>query len=215
MWRLVLLLALIVSWGAGGCGPGDRAWLALRVHAPDPAAPDGVRRFPPFGEPDRVRLQVFRSDDVLGKPVVDLDRAWEEIEQTDEGTRFLLVTVNSNEDKDYAYILRLASVVDEAVDECGALGQIKAAPGEKVPLDLHTHEGDCTQTLCQNDGDCIGERYCLAFECHPGTVCGLCPPGAYCDAQSDQCSGACGSGATLCSHDYVCCGQVCAPACPL
>jgi len=213
--RWLLAWLVVIAEVASGCGPDERAWLALRVHAGAPDGPGGTRRFPPYGEPDRVRLQVFRSDDVLGSPVAKLDRAWDQLEESDSGSKYVLVTVASNRDREHAYILRLSSLVGDAVDECGAVGQIRAAPGEKVLLDLHTHQGDCMQTLCQNDDDCIGERYCLDFECHPGTACGSCPSGAYCDTVSGQCAGACGSGATLCTFDHICCGEVCALSCPL
>ena len=216
--RLVWFYAILAVYG---CGPqADTAYLALRVHSPAPTAGQ-TRRFPPnLPAPLDVHVQVFKSTDLLGTPAADVDVAWADLDvDPDSGSRYLLVGVTSNQGKDYSYLLKLESIVDDGngglvVDECGVIGQIVAAPGQKLALDISTHLDACSRLLCQRDSDCVGEsRYCLSFECQDRASCDQCPPGAYCDTGYDQCAGSCTQDDD-CTSDFGCCQGICSASCP-
>ncbi len=214
----LFLIVWIVSLGA--CGQqGDIAYLALRVHSQSGPA-GSLRRFPPnLPAPLDVHVQVSKSTDLLGRPAADVDIAWDDLAvDPDSGSRYLLVGVPSNAGKDFTYLLKLESVVGDGngglvVDECGVVGQIVAAQGDKIALDISTHLEGCSRLLCQRDSDCVGEsRYCLSFECQDRAACDQCPPGAYCD-DFDWCAGACDE-ATDCTDDFGCCHGICSASCP-
>jgi hypothetical protein len=102
------------------------------------------------------------------------------------------------------------------VDECGAVGNIVAEKGAKVRLVLDTHLGDCGDLLCSHEGHCIGDRYCLSFECQDGRACSTdddCPQGAYCN-DLGSCDSACDAASSRCTGDYPCCGGICSVHCP-
>ena len=198
------------------------ATLSIQVHSP--SGPEGsLRRFPPNTPlPDRIQVQVFRAfsedDDILkDKAVDDIDEAWEDLsEDPISQKKHLLITVPSNAEKDYTYVLRLASLIETVVDECGTIGNIAAEKGKKVRLDIYTHLGDCSRLPCSHDGHCVGARYCLSFECHSGGTCVTnddCPEGAYCNEQN--CDSDCTVGDSLCTGaDTSCCGGICSIHCP-
>jgi hypothetical protein len=221
---LVVLVFILASCG----DPDDLTILSIQVHSPSGSA-DSLRRFPPNTPlPERIQVQVYKAfaedQDMLKDPVRNVDEAWEDLEE-DPTTqkKYLLVTVRSNAEKDYTYVLRLASLVanpveagDLYVDECGSIGNIKAEKGQKVRLDIHTHLGDCSQMPCGHDGHCIGERYCLSFECQASGACNTnadCPQGAYCNDQS-ACDSSCEPSNSRCTSDYLCCGGICSIHCP-
>jgi len=150
---------------------------------------------------------------------------WEDLpEDPASGKKYLLITVPSNADKDYTYVLHLASLVENAaepdllyVDECGVIGNIRAEKGAKVRLDMYTHLGDCSQLFCSHDGHCVGERYCLSFECKDGAACAVtddCPEGAYCN-ESGFCGSQCTTEESRCTGIYNCCGGICSVHCPV
>ena len=158
------------------------------------------------------------------KAVDDIDEAWEDLqEDPDTQKKYLLVSVPSNANKDYTYVLRLASLVENLaepgvlyVDECGTIGNIAAEKGAKVRLDIYTHLGDCSDLLCSHDGHCIGERYCLSFECQSGGACAVhddCPEGAYCN-DFGSCDSACSVEESRCTGIYACCAGICSVHCP-
>ena len=215
-----LLFLLCVSCG----GQEDLATLSIQVHSPS------LRRFPPNTPlPDEIRVQVFRTyaddSDILEDRVVDIQEAWDSLsEDPTSGKKFLLITVPSNAKKDYAYLLHLASLVENVaepgvlyVDECGVIGNIKAEKGAKVRLDIYTHLGDCSQLFCSHDGHCVGDRYCLSFECKDGATCAVhddCPEGAYCNEFS-HCDSRCTTDDSRCTGIYECCAGICSVHCPL
>jgi len=220
---LLLLVLLLAS-----CGPGDLATLSIQVHSPaDPTR--SLRRFPPNTPlPDEIRVQVLRAfaDDaaMLEDEAADVQVAWEDLEEDpSSGKKYLLITVPSNAGKDYSYVLRLASLVENAVepgvldvDECGVIGNIVAEKGSKVRLDIYTHLGDCSQLSCSHDGHCIGERYCLSFECKEGAACAVpddCPEGAYCN-EFGNCDSRCSADEPRCTGIYTCCAGICSIHCP-
>jgi len=219
----VLLVVLIASCG----GQGDLATLSIQVHSPS-GPEDSLRRFPPNTPlPDRLQVQVYRSfaddDGILeDRAVDDIDEAWEDLsEDPTSHKKHLLITVPSNAEKDYTYVLRLASLVENVaepgvldVDECGTIGNIVAEKGAKVRLDINTNLGDCGLP-CNHDGHCVGERYCLSFECQSGNTCTTsdnCPEGAYCDGQN--CDSGCSDTGSQCPVTHPCCGGICSIHCP-
>ncbi|MBW1808821.1 MAG: hypothetical protein JRJ19_05395 [Deltaproteobacteria bacterium] len=219
----VFLICLLALSGLS-CGHSDDAYLALKVNSP----PDGlndIRRFPPYmPSPLRVHVEIFKSTnlDPNEKPTLDLDQAWDELESDPvSGNKFMLITISANEDKDFEYLLRLSSIIEDGmggliVDECGVIGQIVAAKGAKVRLDMTTHLGACKILWCQKDQDCVGEdRYCLSFECQGRTACPAedCPDGAYCDGFG-FCAGAC-TADTECEDNFRCCQGMCSAHCPI
>ena len=170
-------------------------------------------------------FRAFSDDDgMLEDEEAEIDEAWEDL-QEDPITqkKYLLITVPSNTEKDYTYVLRLVSLIENAaesgvldVDECGTIGNIVAEKGAKVRLDIYTHLGDCSRLPCSHDGHCVGGRYCLSFECHSSDTCTTndeCPEGAYCNDQSN-CDSACIVGVARCTGDYYCCGGICSIHCP-
>jgi hypothetical protein len=216
----MLLILWIPVFAIAACGaPDNRATLAIKVTSPTDGD-DVLRRFPPnLPAPLNISVRVFRSDRLDKAPIVDIDEAWNDLEiDPDSGSRFLLVKVPANKEKEHTYLLRLASIVEDGlggleIDECGAIGRIVAAEGEKVRLPMSTHLGDCTPLLCQRDADCPGERrYCLSFECQDSQTCGMCPAGAYCDGYG-YCAGACETDAE-CEDDFRCCQGICSVHCP-
>ncbi len=225
MPRSAILLALVLA----SCGNlDDLTTLSIRVHSPSSSA-DSLRRFPPNTPlPERIQVRVYQSragdTDMLKEPVKHVDEAWDDLEE-DPTTqkKYLLVTVRSNAEKDYTYVLQLASLVanpveegDLYIDECGTIGNIQAEKGAKVRLDLHTHLDDCSRLPCGHDGHCIGERYCLSFECQSAGACTTsadCPEGAYCNDQG-ACDSSCTATDSRCTNDYTCCGGICSIHCP-
>ena len=220
----VYLICLLALPGLS-CGRSDDAYLALKVNSP-PDELNDIRRFPPnMPAPLNVRVEIFKSTDLdpNEKPTLDLDQAWDELESDPvSGNKYMLITIPANEDKDFEYLLRLSSIVDEdqgalEVDECGVIGRIVAAKGAKVRLDMTTHLGACKILMCQKDTDCVGEdRYCLSFECQDRTAgcpTAECPDGAYCDGFG-LCAGAC-TVDTECEDSFSCCQGMCSAHCPL
>lgn len=225
MNKAVVLLVLLCT----GCGGGnDLASLAIQIHSPT-GADRSLRRFPPNTPlPKEIRVQVFRSfpddADILQDRAAEIQQPWEELpEDASSGKKYLLVTVPSNADKDYTYVLHLASLVENEVepgvlyvDECGVIGNIRAEKGAKVRLDIYTHLGDCSQLFCSHDGHCVGERYCLSFECKDGAACTVtddCPEGAYCN-EFGACDSRCTTEESRCTGIYNCCGEICSVHCP-
>lgn len=221
---MIPLVLVLVSCG----NPAGLTTLSIQVHSPSGPA-DSLRRFPPYTPlPERIQVQVYKSraedNDMLEDPLRNVDEAWDDLGE-DPATRkkYLLVTVPSNAEKDYTYVLRLASLVantagsgDRYVDECGSIGNITAGIGAKVRLDIHTHLGDCSQLPCGHDGHCIGERYCLSFECQGDGACTTsadCPEGAYCN-DLGACDSSCTAASSRCTGDYTCCGGICSIHCP-
>lgn len=214
-WHLVITGVLLAGVG---CGGGDTSWLALRIHPADQAT--AWRRFPPASpEPLFVNVRVFRSDDPLGSPVANQDAEWAGMEKDpDSGQRFMRVAVPANDQREYEYLVRVSSVIDDGsggalVDECGVAAHVVAPAGMQVPVELVTHLGDCSPLLCQVRADCVGvARYCLSFECYDGSICGQCPAGAGCDA-AGKCSGDCGADDD-CTNGFGCCRGTCSSHCP-
>ncbi len=213
---MICLFALL----AISCGRSDEAYLALKVNSPSDQL-DDLRRFPPnMPAPLNVRVEIFKSTDLLGTAAYDLDQAWDDLESDPVSTKkYLLITIASNQDKDYSYLLRLSSIVQDGpgliVDECGVIGQIVAAKGDKVQLRMTTHLGACKILMCQKDQDCVGEnRYCLSFECQDRTPCPAeeCPEGAYCNGFG-HCAGACEIDSE-CEDTFLCCQGMCSAHCP-
>lgn len=220
----VLLVMFCVSCGGGD----DLASLSIRIHSPSGSGVS-LRRFPPYTPlPEEIRVQVFRSfaddADILADKVEDIQKAWDELpEDPVTQKKYLLITVPSNENEDYSYVLHLASLVENEmlpgelyVDECGVIGNIKAEKGAKVRLDIYTHLGDCNQLFCSHDGHCIGERYCLSFECQDSAACTVpddCPEGAYCN-EFGNCDSRCTAEDSRCTGIYKCCGGICSVHCP-
>ena len=211
---------LAVFFSLIACGQDDdSAYLALKVIS-TPYEDGALRRFPPnLPEPLNISVRVYRSDNLLGSPVVDINEAWEELEVDPESEKkYLLIPVKSNAGKNYNYLLRLASIVDDnqgglVIDECGVIGHIVASRGAKASLQLATHYGDCSKLICEKDGDCVGEnRYCLSFECQDRQACGNCPTGAYCD-EFGWCAGSCDIDED-CNDGFVCCQGMCSAHCP-
>ena len=222
-------MMMFVCFLAACGGQGDLATLSIQVHSPSGAG-GSLRRFPPNTPlPDRIQVQVFKAfsddDGMLKDKQAEVDEAWEDLQEDPNTQRkHLLITVPSNAEKDYTYVLRLASLIENAVepgvldvDECGTIGNIIAEKGAKVRLDIYTHLGDCSLLPCSHDGHCIGERYCLSFECQNARACATnndCPEGAYCNDQS-SCDSACIVGVARCTGDYRCCGGICSIHCPI
>ena len=198
------------------CGREDLAYMGIKISSPEQAA---LRRFPPgTPEPLFVNLRVFRSDALLGSWVTNLDLAWTELVPDQETRkRTVQVAVPPNAEKTYDYLLRVSSVIDDGnnglvADECAVAGFLKVAAGEKKQLNVSAHTGGCSPLLCQSASDCIGQRYCLAFECYDQQECGKCPAGAGCDADG-HCSGDCLDD-SWCTAAYRCCRGICSPHCP-
>jgi len=220
MNKAAVLLFLFCASCSGG---EDLASLSIQIHSPS------LRRFPPNTPlPEEIQVQVFRAfpDDngMLKDRVENIQERWEDLpEDPTTEKKYLLVTIPSNADKDYTYLLQLSSWVENAVepvvlyvDECGAIGNIRAEKGAKVRLDMYTHPGDCAQLLCSHDGHCIGERYCLSFECQDGAACTVtddCPEGAYCN-EFGACDSRCTTDDSRCTGIHYCCGGICSIHCP-
>ena len=200
-----------------GCGSGDTSWLALQIHSA--AGRASARRFPPNSpEPLWVNVRVFRSDDLLGPAVANEDAEWATMEtDPDSGQRLMRVAVPANQERNYEYLVRVSSVVDDGsggalVDECGVTAHVVAPAGLQVPVELVTHPGDCSPLLCQVRSDCVGlKRYCLSFECYDETICGQCPAGAGCDL-AGNCSGDCQT-EDDCTDGFGCCRGTCSSHC--
>lgn len=199
------------------CGEGeDLAYLGVKISATGEGT---ARRFPPgTPEPLFVNLRVYRSDDLLGAAVMNLDAAWADLVPDEEtGKRTMKAAVPANADKPFDYLLRVSSVVDDGsgglvIDECGVGGFLEVAAGEQRQVKVSTHAGSCSPLLCQSRANCLGQRYCLAFECYDRQECGLCPAGAGCDAES-LCSGDCIDD-SQCTSGFRCCRGICSPHCP-
>jgi hypothetical protein len=222
-------LAVLLVLACVSCGDGDDlASLSIQIHSP--SGPGGsLRRFPPNTPlPKEIRVQIFRSfaddSDLLADKAVDIQEVWEDLpEDPTSGKKYLLITVPSNAEKDYTYVLHLASLVENVVepevlyvDECGVIGDIRAEKGDKVRLDIYTHLGDCSELFCSHDGHCIGSRYCLSFECKDGAACMVpddCPEGAYCN-EFGFCDSLCTTEESRCTGVYRCCGGICSVHCP-
>lgn len=215
-WMLPALLA--------ACGSAEESWIGLRLVPPAPPPVPRVRNFPPYGEPERVQVVVWKTSAPLGKPAAEIDAAWDSLPQNPNRpeSRYLLFSVKSNAGSGDPYLLKVASRVPDArnelyTDVCGIIGAIELVPGEKRALTVGLHMGDCGLP-CARKSDCIGSRYCLGFECQEGKACaddGECPAGAHCDLSRGMCSGDCDPAQDACPSPYHCCQTVCAQGCGL
>lgn len=214
-----MLSALLVA----ACGAGAESWIGLRLSPPEAKTPD-LRNFPPYGEPERVQVAVWKSSAPLSKPVAEIDTAWAALPQNPNRpeSRYLLFSVKPNAGAGDPYLLKVASRVRDAGDElytdvCGTIGAIELAPGEKRALSVGLHMGDC-RLPCSKKSDCIGSRFCLGFECQEGAACASsqdCPAGASCDLSRGICSADCDPAQDACPTPYRCCQTVCALSCGL
>ncbi|MBN2497182.1 MAG: hypothetical protein JXR96_21495 [Deltaproteobacteria bacterium] len=224
---------------ASGCEAEERAQLSIRIISPR-AGDSDLRGFSdPEHPPEYIQIMVCRSSDTA-TPIVNMDEAWDNLKE-DSGKKYLLIDIPPNEEDGDPYILQLASKVSVDggfdVDECGTIGNILAARGAKVRLDVATHEEDCFW-LCSQDEHCAGGAYCLSFECYPqpqhtctvdedcttGAICdgGICDPpciedtdcptGAHCD--QGTCNAQCGMGLPECLGHFNCCAGICSQSCP-
>jgi hypothetical protein len=208
-----------------GCGPDQSTQIAIRIHMAAPADRQ-LRGFTPDNPPVWVAAEVVRSSELsieagTYQPEASVQPAWADME-TDPvtGRRYLLLDVAPNAGQADPYLLRVASLVPDGLDQpvpdaCGVVGGIETSTGEKKSVDLVAHTGDC-QMICANDLRCVGPRYCLGFECQAPlaqdcTADADCPNGAWCDGTS--CSGRCGDLLPDCRSGYRCCAGVCAPSC--
>jgi hypothetical protein len=183
-----------------------------------------ARNFPPYGEPERVRVTVWKSSAPLGKPAAEIDSAWDDLPANPNRpeSRYLLFSVKPNAGSSDPYLLRVASLVRDAGDElyadvCGTVGAIELVPGEKRALTVGLHIGDCGLP-CSRKSDCIGSRFCLGFECQEGVACAEsaeCPAGAFCDPSRNLCVADCDPSQDSCPSPYRCCQTVCAQSCGL
>lgn len=217
---LGLLIAAAVS-AISTCGSEDEnAALVIRVRSAANMS-DALRAFNPANPPERVALYVLRSSNPSGDSVARVEVAWNELEKDPlTGRRFILVSVPANKGRDDPYLLRLGSIVKNPntqefeADACGAVGQIVAAPGAKVLVEIVAHAGPC-QALCSRDSDCPNDHYCASFECWDQTQCAIdddcTPAGAYCF--DETCRATCSSTDDPCLNPAFCCGEICSVHC--
>lgn len=214
---------ILSAFLAAACGADSESWIGLHLVPPATEAPQ-LRNFPPYGEPERVQVAVWKSSAPLSKPVAEVDAAWAELPQNPNRpeSRYLLFSVKPNAGAGDPYLLKVASRVRDAGDQlytdvCGTIGAIELTPGEKRALTVGLHMGDCGLP-CSKKSDCVGSRFCLGFECQEGATCTIpedCLPGATCDASRGMCNADCDPSQDACRAPYRCCQTVCALSCGL